>query len=344
MKPAKQVPWRDWIEWRSVYVNVISSGSIDRARAVSGIKQWKSRCKLPIAVEATATILEIFLIDPFFTHISDQSSDRSCSELALMYGHALARFVNLITDLAQKGMVAASMDSLAVSVDIPSWVVQVRHAAAHGSVFPPLSILRRGALELMDGFIVPKYWECQNQLCKELPHSPDISTTSTAHPGFELWKLKQYFADEHCSVSVMQSVDMFGGPFLHWVSTSLGGKDHTMTKLEEAKFLTLFDSLPTPSVQMDLIHRLITYGNHALIASLIRNDRSSYSIKFTILEHCAHCDFTDAQMLLAILDSFSPSHPSSSPEPATRQTGSSVRLAGRPFSQDTSTARSLVIC
>ena len=125
---------------------------------------WSTRCRLPLAVEATWLIVATMRED-------SQSPLYKCGEsnpritramvgesVALSYSQAICRFVNLLIDVVQKGAIAASMDSLASTVDIPSWIIQLRHNIAHGSSFPPLDVLRRAAVEMLEFYILPKYW------------------------------------------------------------------------------------------------------------------------------------------------------------------------------------------
>jgi hypothetical protein len=158
---SKQLPWRSWEEWRETFVKVVDLTPDSASSVVEIFRLWNSRCRLPLAVEATWLIIDIMREDPE-SSIFRGSIPASEQSLALAYSQAICRFVNLLIDVAQKGAVAASMDSLAVTVEMPAWIVQLRHNIAHGPSFPSLNFLRRGAVEMLDAYIIPKYWMPQN--------------------------------------------------------------------------------------------------------------------------------------------------------------------------------------
>ncbi|KFQ80802.1 Ribosomal biogenesis protein LAS1L, partial [Phoenicopterus ruber ruber] len=90
--------------------------------------------KMPLAVDCTAELIRCKVLD---------SSGRLKShELILSYGLALVRFVNLITERKQK-MVSIPLRQLAREVDIPIWVVDLRHELTHGKL-PRLALCRKG--------------------------------------------------------------------------------------------------------------------------------------------------------------------------------------------------------
>ncbi len=136
-----------------------------------------------MAVDATYRLLNTMLSDPEAV-LKPSTGQSRCPErvspdcISLEYAQTIGRFTNLLTDLAQKGAVAASMDSLSVHTELPGWIIHLRHAAAHGARPPPLSLLRRAALSLLEDFIIPKYWIPQNLVLEcALDDSDDTSST-----------------------------------------------------------------------------------------------------------------------------------------------------------------------
>ncbi|XP_074739032.1 ribosomal biogenesis protein LAS1L isoform X2 [Strix uralensis] len=143
---------------------------------------------MPLAVDCTAELIRCKVLD---------SSGRLKShELILSYGLALVRFVNLITERKQK-MVSIPLRQLAkevevlyslaglpasvgrcggscgvtprlfFQVDIPVWVVDLRHELTHGKL-PRLALCRKGCDVVLD-WLRKTYWSRQlgNNLCEE---------------------------------------------------------------------------------------------------------------------------------------------------------------------------------
>ncbi|NWQ80427.1 LAS1L protein, partial [Columbina picui] len=78
----------------------------------------------------------------------------------------VCRFVNLITERKQK-MVNIPLRQLAREVDIPIWVVDLRHELTHGKL-PHLALCRRGCDVVLE-WLRKTYWSRQlgNNLCEE---------------------------------------------------------------------------------------------------------------------------------------------------------------------------------
>ncbi|NXI27719.1 LAS1L protein, partial [Sterrhoptilus dennistouni] len=90
--------------------------------------------KMPLAVDCMAKLIHCKVL---------KSSGRLKShELILSYGLALVRFVNLITERKQK-MVSIPLRQLAREVDIPVWVVDLRHELTYRKL-PQLALCRKG--------------------------------------------------------------------------------------------------------------------------------------------------------------------------------------------------------
>nr|XP_033801030.1 ribosomal biogenesis protein LAS1L isoform X2 [Geotrypetes seraphini] len=105
---------------------------------------------MPFAVECTADLVRCKILD--VTH--GVGSD----ELVLLYGLALVRFVNLITERKQK-TVAIPLRRLANEMNIPEWIVNLRHDITHGKL-PKLSWCRKGC-EFVLEWLRREYWSRQ---------------------------------------------------------------------------------------------------------------------------------------------------------------------------------------
>ena len=123
------------------------------------IEAWKTRGKIPVAIEHTATFVSLILDDS----LNDDDS------LRVRYAMAVIRSVNALTDSAQKGSVAASVESLARNLGIPSWIVDIRHEATHSPRLPPLHVLRL-ASQFMLEYFRNGYWTNQLHACVSQLH------------------------------------------------------------------------------------------------------------------------------------------------------------------------------
>ncbi|XP_069723844.1 ribosomal biogenesis protein LAS1L [Phaenicophaeus curvirostris] len=154
------VAWRGRAEWDQVMVGLYCGEARLQQEALDRVSAWKSRYgpKMPLAVDCTAELIRCKVLD---------SSGRLKShELILSYGLALVRFVNLITERKQK-MVSIPLRQLAREVDIPTWVVDLRHELTHGKL-PRLALCRKGCDVVLD-WLRKTYWSRQlgNNLCEE---------------------------------------------------------------------------------------------------------------------------------------------------------------------------------
>ncbi|XP_065545815.1 ribosomal biogenesis protein LAS1L isoform X2 [Lathamus discolor] len=184
LRPLRTVvAWRGRAEWDQVMVGLYCGDSRLQQEALDRVSAWKSRYgpKMPLAVDCTAELIRCKVLD---------SSGRLKShELILSYGLALVRFVNLITERKQK-MVSIPLRQLAKEVDIPIWVVDLRHELTHGKL-PRLALCRKGCDVVLD-WLRKTYWSRQlgNSLCEE---SEDEDEQEEAEENAELddeWEIQ----------------------------------------------------------------------------------------------------------------------------------------------------------
>ena len=81
----RKVPWINWKQWNYVRSWLYSSASEQQERGIARVNAWRSREKLPLSIEATASLVELQLNEP---------KGRSETELRLMFSMAILRFVN----------------------------------------------------------------------------------------------------------------------------------------------------------------------------------------------------------------------------------------------------------
>ncbi|CAI5702873.1 hypothetical protein KXD40_004155 [Peronospora effusa] len=155
------VPWLSWTEWHDVCVKLFSSDPYAQQRGVSRIASWRNRAQLPVAINATAQLVELQLHESMAQHHHHAIgvSSRSYMELSLLYSNILVRCVNGLVDGSQKGAYALAVSTLAQRIGIPLWIVDLRHESTHNQL-PSLSVLRFAARHLL-AWLRTNYWEAQ---------------------------------------------------------------------------------------------------------------------------------------------------------------------------------------
>lgn len=99
---------------------------------------WKAITPLPQALESTLALLVVLQQDTNTSHYLS---------LRQSYAAAIIRLVNGLVDPLQLGAYARSIASIAMQLGIPSWLVELRHAATHEDL-PSLEVLREAARQV----------------------------------------------------------------------------------------------------------------------------------------------------------------------------------------------------
>ncbi|XP_067160288.1 ribosomal biogenesis protein LAS1L [Apteryx mantelli] len=185
LKPLRTVvAWRGRAEWDQVMVGLYCGDSRLQQEALDRVSAWKSRYgpKMPLAVDCTAELIRCKVLD--------SSGKLRSHELILSYGLALVRFVNLITERKQK-MVSIPLRQLAREVDIPIWVVDLRHELTHGKL-PQLALCRKGCDVVLD-WLRKTYWSRQlgNNLCEESEEEDEQEETeANTEMDSDTWEIQ----------------------------------------------------------------------------------------------------------------------------------------------------------
>nr|XP_025033802.1 ribosomal biogenesis protein LAS1L isoform X2 [Pelodiscus sinensis] len=156
--PAKRPPrrnvvaWRSKAEWDQVMVGLYCGDCRLQRDALDRVSAWRSRYgnRMPLAVDCTADLIRCKILDT--------SGNMRSHELVLSYGLALVRFVNLITERKQK-IVNIPLRRLAKEMNIPIWIVNLRHDLTHGKL-PQLIACRRGCDVVLE-WLRRTYWSRQ---------------------------------------------------------------------------------------------------------------------------------------------------------------------------------------
>lgn len=146
------VAWTNKAEWDQVLEYLYSSDPSLQKYALHRISAWKCRYghNTPVAVECTADLVRC--------QVLDRCAHLDTHELVLLYGMALVRFVNLITE-RQQGRVARPLRRLAGKLNIPEWIVDLRHDFTHRKL-PSLKLCRKGCRVVLD-WLQQEYWSRQ---------------------------------------------------------------------------------------------------------------------------------------------------------------------------------------
>ncbi|XP_004345100.1 hypothetical protein CAOG_06351 [Capsaspora owczarzaki ATCC 30864] len=170
------VPWATRREWEAVRQWLFASGTSERdqTRATARIMAWKSRGKVPTAVDVTATLVECQLKDAHAaatpaarnTRVVDAANSAAeASILRYAYANSIVRFVNGIVDAEQKGVHARSVNAIAVELGVPEWIVDIRHDVTH-TALPTLALLRTATSRALE-WLREHYWDAQQDLLDE---------------------------------------------------------------------------------------------------------------------------------------------------------------------------------
>uniref|UniRef100_A0A0G4F9E5 Uncharacterized protein n=1 Tax=Chromera velia CCMP2878 TaxID=1169474 RepID=A0A0G4F9E5_9ALVE len=134
-----------------------------RAAMEVRVLAWSSRAKIPVAVEQTASLMEVMLMDQFFVEVPEEAGSGTVAlpavseqNLRMQYSMAITRFVNSLVDISQTTHYARPVAVLAAELKIPKLLVDIRHEATHMQV-PSLSALRIGA-ETALSYLEERHW------------------------------------------------------------------------------------------------------------------------------------------------------------------------------------------
>lgn len=146
------VAWMNKAEWDQVREYLYSTDTSLQKYALHRISAWISRSghSTPVAVSCTADLVRC--------QVHDQCAQLEGNAVVMLYGMALVRFVNLITE-KQQGRVAKPLHRLAANLKIPEWIVNLRNDATHRNM-PSLKWCRKACREVLE-WLQQNYWSRQ---------------------------------------------------------------------------------------------------------------------------------------------------------------------------------------
>ncbi|XP_014786086.1 ribosomal biogenesis protein LAS1L [Octopus bimaculoides] len=153
--------WFNREEFLEVYNEIFSNDIKKQKHALGRIAVWKSRVpKLPIAIENTAALIRAS-VEHRQDATSGQTDWESNHKLRNLYGLALIRFINHITETKQNKVYARSLVSIAKELGLPEWLIELRHSATHNKL-PSLEIVCT-AVDCSLKYLQENFWTKQIQ-------------------------------------------------------------------------------------------------------------------------------------------------------------------------------------
>ena len=168
--------WAGWTEWDEAYTWLFAMDDpATRARGVARVATWRSRGRLPLVVEATASLVEAGL--------ALETGSGLVSENALRLQHAMVitRFVNGVVDPLQQFARAVSVKRLAQEIKLPTSLVDLRHECTHQRL-PSLAGLRLAADEALL-WLHEQYWMPQRDVLCQAAGRHDLGVRNGAGRG-----------------------------------------------------------------------------------------------------------------------------------------------------------------
>ncbi|KAK8762888.1 hypothetical protein V5799_034503 [Amblyomma americanum] len=182
------VPWYNRHEWEKVYRNLFSSSAEDQSAGLASVAVWRSRLygRLPPAIEATAALVRAHLNDIVLQGDALAVRRFSADELSSLFAVAIVRFVGDIVEPLRSAKNISAKEA-AFQLGIPDWVLDLRHASAHGSMCggsASLGLLRTAASLLLEWLRI-NHWEVQRDslVAAEAPSSTGATLNQATPAG-----------------------------------------------------------------------------------------------------------------------------------------------------------------
>jgi len=182
--------WSDANELATVRAQLYAPDAEQRRRGVAHVAAWSMRGSVPLAIDATASLVDIllllrpyahhtllsFLLKRAFSNSEAREAEWGASDMALRLAlsMALVRFVNGFVDSKQGGQFALPVAMLAEQMGMPAAFVDLRHEATHSDL-PSLPLLASAAQHALE-WLRARYWEST----AAAPPSTSSSSSSSA--------------------------------------------------------------------------------------------------------------------------------------------------------------------
>ncbi|KOX70087.1 Ribosomal biogenesis protein LAS1L [Melipona quadrifasciata] len=163
----KQVPWFSLAEWHQVYKQIYSNDVNEQNKGYEMLLVWQARIpKLPVGVDCTLSIMQVCARDREWTpKINNGELPISYeNDLCLMYSTTIMRFLNHISNIGHTKQ--TSLFQIAKQLNIPEWIVNLRHDTAHGHELPSIGVLRI-AINILLVWLHEQYWAVEAKRMEE---------------------------------------------------------------------------------------------------------------------------------------------------------------------------------
>ncbi|XP_065579540.1 uncharacterized protein LOC136039593 isoform X2 [Artemia franciscana] len=186
------VPWSTYKEFQLVKENLLSDDYEKRRIGLDLISAWRARASvLPAGAETSSYLVAALDMDV-----------AEYGDLAKMsVATAIVRFINLVTHLGQTGPYHQVLADVATSMNVPDWIVGLRHDITHGHM-PSLESLIAGAKEAMI-WLKSNYWEIEETRVRDWVFVKEFSKKRKRKKQSErTWKNFKAFYDLHESIDL----------------------------------------------------------------------------------------------------------------------------------------------
>jgi hypothetical protein len=147
--------WQNHEEWETVYKELYSGDRKQQQHAVDRMGVWWIRFgdRLSSAIINSYELMSALLAN---------NVEKDCEIHRQALAMSIVRFVNFTTDKKQKNAHARSTLGIAQELEIPEWLVEMRHGITHQGSLPASPMLIHAAKTAME-WLRSNYWEAQQQ-------------------------------------------------------------------------------------------------------------------------------------------------------------------------------------
>ena len=166
----KVTPWYSLKEWQYTRNLLFRFDCVhSMQKGIDLVNLWKTRVRqgaLSVPIELTTGLLSAYIQMAEPAGVSEESIRHAASM-------AIVRFVNGITDQLQTGLYAQSVQIIADKLEIPGWLVDLRHEATHARL-PSFEFLKTGLVVSLC-WLEKNYWLETEQKIKEHENLLELS-------------------------------------------------------------------------------------------------------------------------------------------------------------------------
>ncbi|CAD1472821.1 unnamed protein product, partial [Heterotrigona itama] len=154
-------------EWHQVYKQIYSNDVNQQNKGYEMLLVWQARIpKLPVGVDCTLSIMQVCARDHEWT-LKINNGELPISyenDLRLMYSTTIMRLLNHISNIGHTRQ--TSLFQIAKQLNIPEWIVNLRHDTAHGYELPSIGVLRI-AINILLVWLHEQYWAIEAKRMEE---------------------------------------------------------------------------------------------------------------------------------------------------------------------------------